>query len=145
VISKGDESHAQVVHDMMSAIPWISEATKSTDGFTKTKESCTRGEVFIVTVGSTVASMMILRKDNLAASCGYNIWRIPLITTIDTERRKGHARRLVRKAKKVVGNGVIQAHVENDKSLGMLVSEGFVPVEGETDPSGHPLYEWRAS
>jgi hypothetical protein len=83
VISKADESHAQAVHDMMSAIPWISEATKSTDGFTKTKESCARGEVFIVTVGSTVASMMILRKDNLAASSGYNVWRIPLITTIE--------------------------------------------------------------
>lgn len=88
--------------------------------------------------------MMILRKDNWTASGGRNIWTIPLIATIEAEQRKGHVHRFVREAKQIVGNGVIQAYVENDKSLSLLVSEGFVPVEGQADRSGHPLYEWTA-
>jgi hypothetical protein len=145
VICRADESDAQVVHDIMSAIPWINDATKSEDGLVKTKESCVRGEVFVLKVNLKIVSMMILRKDNLAASFGYNIWRIPLNATIEIARRKGHARRLVREAKQIAGDAVIQAHVENDKSLSLLASEGFVPVEGEADSSGHPLYEWAAS
>lgn len=141
VIRKANESDAQVVHDIMSAIPWISEVTKSADGFIKAKESCIRGEVYLLARNSIVASMMILRK----ASFRYNIWIIPLIATIESERRKGHARRLVRKAKEIVGIGVIQAHVENDKSMSLLISEGFVRVEGKADLSGHPLYEWAAN
>jgi hypothetical protein len=144
VIRKAKEADARVVHDIMRAIPWISEATKSTDGLIKTTESCSRGEVYLLTLEPIAAAMIILRKDTLAASFGYNIWRIPLIATIKSERRKGHARRLIRKAKKIVGSGIIQAHVENDKSKSLLISEGFVSVEGETDLSGHPLYEWAA-
>ena len=146
VIRRADDSHAQVVHDIMSAIPWISEAARSGDGFVKLKEFCARGEVFILMTNSIIVLMMILRKkDNSEASCGHNIWTIPLIATCETERRKGHARKLVRWAKQIVGNGVIQAHVENDKSLSLLVSEGFVPVEGQADLSGHPQYEWTAN
>ncbi|MGH7090552.1 MAG: hypothetical protein ACREFQ_16785 [Stellaceae bacterium] len=145
VIRRADESHAQTVHHIMSAIPWISEAVKSRDGFIKLKELCVHGEVFVITVNFIISSIMILKKDNWTESDGHNIWTIPLIATIEAERRKGHARKLVRKAKQIVGNGVIQAYVENDKSLSLLVSEGFVPVEGRTDLSGHPLYEWTAN
>jgi hypothetical protein len=145
VIRRAHQSDAQVVHGIMSAIPWISVATKTEDGFIRTQEACARGEIYLLTLGSIVAAMIILRKDALAASCGYNIWSIPLIATVESQRRKGHARRLVRKAKKIVRNGVIQAHVENDKSLSLLVSEGFVPVDGKSDASGHPLYEWDAN
>jgi hypothetical protein len=138
VIRRADKSDAQVVHDIMSAIPWISEATKSADGFIKTQESCARGDIYLLTFNSIVAAVMILRK----ASFRDNIWSIPLIVTIESERRKGYARKLVRKAKQIVGDGVIQAHVQNDKSLSLLVSEGFVSVEGKVDASGHPLYKW---
>ena len=145
VIRKADEADAQVVHDIMSGIRWISEATKSADGFMKTKEACVRGEIFVLLVDSIIASIMILRKDMLAASCGFNIWNIPLIATIESERRRGHARRLVRKAKQVARRAAICAYAENKKSLALLKSEGFVRVRGKTDLSGHPLYEWRGA
>jgi hypothetical protein len=108
VICTADESHAQGVHEIVKAIPWISEATKSSDGFSKMRESCARGEVFIIVMNSRIASIMILRKDDLAASLGYNIWSIPLIVTVEEQRRRGHARRLVRKAKQIIGHGVIK-------------------------------------
>jgi hypothetical protein len=145
MIRRASEAEAQTIHALMGQIPWINAATKSADGFVKTKEACSQGDIFVATKNSTIVSMMILRQDRIAASCGYNIWRIPLIVTIDAEQRKGHARALVREAKRVVGDAVIQAHVENEKSLALLVSEGFAPVEGEADVSGHPLYEWAAS
>src|SRR5665213_1820290 len=141
-IRRADETDAQAIHDIMSAISWINESTKSADGFVKTREMCARGEVVVVSVDSITASMMILRQNSIAASCGYNVWHIPLIATVQTERRRGHARTLVREAKRIAGDAVIQAHPENDKSQSLLASEGFVPVEGEADPSGHPLYEW---
>ena len=50
----------------------------------------------------------------LAASLGYNIWSIRLVATIELERRKGHARNLVKEAKRTVGDALIQAHVQND-------------------------------
>jgi hypothetical protein len=143
VVRKATACDAQAVHDIMSTIPWISDATKSTEGYGKTKEACIRGTVYVLTVRSTIASMMIFQKDNLAASCGYNIWRIPLIATIETEQRKGYARRLVRKAKQVASHAAICAYAENDKSAALLKSERFIRVRGKTDTSGHPLYEWR--
>jgi len=73
VIRKAKKSDARAVHEIMSAIPWISEATKSADGLIKTTESCSRGEVYLLTLDSIAAAMMILRKDTLAASFGYNI------------------------------------------------------------------------
>jgi GNAT superfamily N-acetyltransferase len=144
VIRKATADDAQTVHDIMCAIPWISESTKSTDGFNKNKEACVRGEVFLLTINSTVAAMMMFRKDRFAATCGYNIWNIPLVATIESERRKGYARKLVRKAKQVASRAAICAHAENRKSLALLKSEGFVRVRGQTDQSGHPLYEWSA-
>jgi hypothetical protein len=88
-IRRATESDAQTIHIMTSAIPWISAATKSTDGFTKTREACSRGEIFVVIRNSVIVSMMILRQDKFAASFGYNVWRIPLIVTNEAEQRKG--------------------------------------------------------
>jgi hypothetical protein len=68
VIRRADESHAQVVHGIMSAIPWSSEAARSGDGFVKLKEFCARGEVFILMTNSIIVSMMILRKTADSAS-----------------------------------------------------------------------------
>jgi hypothetical protein len=143
-IRKATESDAQAMHIMTSAIPWISAATKSTDGFTKTREACSRGEIFVLIRNSAIVSMMILTQDKMAASLGHNFWRIPLIVTNEAEQRKGHARALVRAAKQIAGYAVIHAHAKNEKSLALLVSEGCAPVEGEADMSGHPLYQWTA-
>src|SRR5271156_96191 len=145
IIRRADASDAQAVHNIMCAIPWISEATKSADGFVKTTETCARGEVFVLVANSVIASIMIFRKNTIAASCGYNIWDIPLIATLETERRKGYARKLVRKAKQVARRAALCAYPENKKSLALLKSEGFVRVQGKKNLSGHPLYERSAS
>ena len=105
VVRKATVSDAQIVHDMISAIPWISEATKSAAGLTKTQEACARGEIYVVTMNAAIVSLMWLRKDRLAASMGYNIWEIPLVTTVGGERRKGYARTLIRTAKQVAKGG----------------------------------------
>jgi GNAT superfamily N-acetyltransferase len=142
VLCRASEDDARAVHDIIAAIPWISETAKSENGFTKTKECCGRGEVVVVKVNAKITSMMILREGKFAESKRSNVYIIPLVATLQSERRKGHARRLVRKAKQIVRRGAIQAHAENDRSLSLLLSEGFVRVEGEVDRSGHPLYEW---
>ena len=67
----------------MSAIPWISEAAKSEDGLIRIQEFCARGYIYVLTSGSIVAAMMILRKGALATSCFSNIWSIPLISTVN--------------------------------------------------------------
>jgi GNAT superfamily N-acetyltransferase len=145
LIRKAIAADAQIVHDIMCSIPWINDASKSQDGYKKTTQSCERGEIFLLTVDKAVAAMMMFRKDHMAASCGYNIWNIPLVVTIEAERRKGYARKLVRKAKQVASRAAICAHAENKWSLALLKSEGFVRVRGQTDSSGHPLYEWTAA
>src|SRR5271166_1488484 len=109
-------SDAQAVHEIVTAIPWGNAATKSAEGLHNTGELCERGEIFVVADASSIVSMMILKKDALAASCGYNIWNIPLISTIEAERRKGHGRKLVRKAKQVASRAAICAHPENEES-----------------------------
>lgn len=144
VIRKANVSDAQAVHDIMSAVPWINEATKSAEGHAKTKEACIRGEIFVLSVGRAIVSMMIFRKDRFAGSCGYNIWHIVLLATIETEQRKGYARKLVRKAKQVASHAAICVYAENKKSLELLKSERFRLVRGNADISDHPLYEWRA-
>ena len=48
----------------------------------------------------------------------------------------------MQQAKQTVGDAVIQAHAQNDHSMALLVSEGFVAVEGQADVNGYPLYEW---
>jgi hypothetical protein len=145
MIRRATQDDARAIHDIMCSIAWIKNTVKSEDGYVKTKESSGRGEIFVSTDNSAIIAMMILRQDMVAASLGYNIWSMPLVATIECERRKGHARRLVKAAKRTVGDAVIQAHVQNDASLALLVSEGFIAVEGQADVSGYPLYEWRAS
>jgi GNAT superfamily N-acetyltransferase len=145
LIRKATAADTQTVHDIMCSVSWISDATKSQDGYERTTESCKRGEIFLLTVDKAVAAMMMFRKDHMAASCGYHIWNIPLVVTIEAERRKGYARKLVRKAKQVASRAAICAYAENKWSLALLKSEGFARVRGRTDLSGHPLYEWTAA
>ncbi|HKW53852.1 MAG TPA: hypothetical protein VJO12_09180 [Stellaceae bacterium] len=142
MIRKADDSDAVIIHDMMSAIPWISETTKTADGLAKVTEFCNRGDIFVSTIDGKIAALMVLQREYLAADFGHNLWSIPLVTTIESERRKGHARMLITRAKQIAGNGVIQAHAQNDNSRDLLISEGFVHVDGETDVRGHPLYQW---
>jgi hypothetical protein len=144
VIGKAAEREAKAVQEIIAAIPWISEATKSADGFNKTKECCIRGEVFVVKVDCRITSMMILKRGSFAEPECLNGYVIPLIATLESERRKGHARRLVKKAKQIAGKDPIQAYLENNTSLSLLASEDFIPVEGKVDWSGHQLYEWLA-
>jgi len=144
MIRKAATSDAHIVHEMLSAIPWIGETTKTADGLAKVAQFCARGEIFVSAIDSKIAAVMILQKDHLAGDFGHNRWSIPLITTVESKRRKGHARMLLRKAKQIVGNGVIQANAQNDKSKDLLISEGFVHIEGQTDMRGYPLYQWSA-
>jgi hypothetical protein len=142
VVRTACRSEARLVHDLMNAISWINETTKSDDGLANVAEFCDRGDIFVSATNQKIAAVMVLLRDHIAADFGRKLWSIPLISTIKSERRKGHARMLVKKAKEIVGSGVIQAHPQNDKSRELLISEGFVHIDGETDMQGYPLYQW---
>ncbi len=142
VVRQATASDAPAVQAIMNAIPWIAESAKTEEGFERTKSACGRGEVWVVEDNSVIVSTMTLTKDPLAAFCGYKIWLIRLIATIEAARRKGHARRLIHKAKEIVDDGALTAHVQNDDSSELVSSEGFVLVEGHADAAGYPLYEW---
>lgn len=135
---------ARAVQDILIRISWIHESTKSEDGLEKLKECCGRGEVWITETSEGIFSMMILRPYSIAASRGYKILQIPIIATIETERRQGYARRLIRKAKEIAAarDAALEAYPENRKSLDLLCSEGFEKVEGRSDESDNPLYSW---
>lgn len=139
MIRKATEADAPSVHRIMVSIPWIKDTSKSADAC---KQICCRGEIYVLSVNSVIAAMMILRKDMIAASFGHNIWSLSLVATAESERRKGYARKLVQEAKRIGGDAVIQAHVQNDHSLALLISEDFIAVEGQADANGYPLYEW---
>jgi hypothetical protein len=141
-IRRATQSEALTIQNMMSTIPWIRTEPELRDGVAKIQDMCSRGEIYVSTKGAVIVSLMILTKDRFAASLGINNGEIRLILTIETQQRNGYARGMVRKAKQVVGDGVIKAYVENEKSLALLVSEGFTPVAGVADKSGYPLYQW---
>jgi hypothetical protein len=58
LIRKATAADAWTVHDIMCSVSWISDATKSQDGYERTTESCERGEIFLLTVDEAVAAMM---------------------------------------------------------------------------------------
>jgi|SRR5271168_2332894 len=142
IIRKAEDTDARAVHEILCRISWISEATKSEDGFHKIMESCKRGEVWIVEVERIVLATMILRR------YGYNTLTIPIMATVESARRRGYARQLTQKAKTIAqsyNNTSIEAYVENEKSLNLLSSEGFTRLGDRVDVSGHPLYCWNST
>ena len=135
-------SDAVAVQAIMNAIPWIAEKAKTEEGFHRTRAACERGEIWVAEDDTGIVSTMALAKDAIAGSFGYNVWLIRLIATAKSARRRGHARRLIHKAKEIVEDGALTAHVQNDDSLALVRSEGFVLVEDQADAAGYPLYEW---
>jgi ribosomal protein S18 acetylase RimI-like enzyme len=69
-------------------------------------------------------------------------YSVPLIVTKEELRRRGHARSLLRAAIDIAKSqsAELVAYPENQKSVELLESEGFLRVPSRSDECGYPLY-----
>jgi ribosomal protein S18 acetylase RimI-like enzyme len=81
--------------------------------------------------------MIILRKDD------FRRLEISLLVTKPEFRRRGFARDLIHKAKRIAADSKadLVAYPENDISRDPLISEQFSLVPGRQNVQGHPM--WR--